>query len=354
MSSRPNILKRHEIPALIEDEALRVALDLELSKHYGQLVSVTRLERRFSEYYSSYVMEDLDVNLDNGDRLELVFKNLSREGLLEGALQHKPYFLYDPMREIESYRSILSSHHLGTPTYYGAHIDQGLDRYWLFIERVSATLLWQFGEEEVWQHVARWLALMHTALVPEAEDAARTRPQHLTVQDADYYWRWMERAQSFLHHSVAVHGTQSTCSIDWIAERFDKVVDRLTSLPVTLVHGEFYPSNVLVRLDPRDARVCPVDWEMAAIAPGLIDLAALTSGGWTEEQRFGMAMSYYDSLRSHSNDPADQVKFLSDLDFCNLFMAVQWLGWSPDWQPPPEHAQNWLNEACRLAKKLHL
>jgi thiamine kinase-like enzyme len=28
-------------------------------------------------------------------------------------------------------------------------------------------------------------------------------------------------------------------------------------------------------------RVCPVDWEMAAVGPGLIDLAALTAGWWT-------------------------------------------------------------------------
>jgi hypothetical protein len=35
-------------------------------------------------------------------------------------------------------------------------------------------------------------------------------------------------------------------------------------------------------------------------------------------------------------------------------MAIQWLGWSPNWEPPPEHAQNWLTEACRLAKKLDL
>ena len=33
---------------------------------------------------------------------------------------------------------------------------------------------------------------------------------------------------------------------------------------------------------------------------------------------------------------------------------AQWLGWSPSWSPPPEHAHDWLNEALTLAEKLSL
>jgi hypothetical protein len=33
---------------------------------------------------------------------------------------------------------------------------------------------------------------------------------------------------------------------------------------------------------------------------------------------------------------------------------VQWLGWSPDWSPPAEHAHDWLGEALHLADKLGL
>jgi aminoglycoside phosphotransferase (APT) family kinase protein len=132
------------------------------------------------------------------------------------------------------------------------------------------------------------------------------------------------------------------------------VVERLLRLPVTLIHGEFYPSNVLVKRDGDRIRVCPVDWETAAIGPGLLDLAALTSGRWTEKQRLAMAMAYFKAVGADQNDDTARDEFLIDLDFCNLFMAIQWLGWSPDWRPPPEHAQNWLTEACRLATKLRL
>src|SRR5262249_3880945 len=115
----------------------------------------------------------------------------------------------------------------------------------------------------------------------------------------------------------------------------------------------FYPANVLVDEQEGAQRICPVDWETAAIGPGLIDLAALRVGDWTEEQKTALALSYYDGL------PPDRRRWLRDeflalLDFCELPLAVQWLGWSPEWSPPPEEARNWLNDALRLADKLGL
>jgi hypothetical protein len=39
---------------------------------------------------------------------------------------------------------------------------------------------------------------------------------------------------------------------------------------------------------------------------------------------------------------------------CRLQLALQWLGWSRDWSPPPEHAQDWLSEAVCVAERLGL
>jgi hypothetical protein len=44
---------------------------------------------------------------------------------------------------------------------------------------------------------------------------------------------------------------------------------------------------------------------------------------------------------------------LTALDWCRLHIAVQWLGWSPEWSPPPEHAWNWWEEALHLAEKMN-
>jgi aminoglycoside phosphotransferase (APT) family kinase protein len=140
---------------------------------------------------------------------------------------------------------------------------------------------------------------------------------------------------------------------------YDRVVERLTALPVTFVHGEFYASNVLVHglaqeEEGEGLRVCPVDWEMAAVGPGLIDLAALTAGGWTADEREALALAYHAAFVPHENWPPAPEAFLVALDYCRLHLAVQWLGWSPGWSPPPEHAQDWLDEALGLAEKLGL
>ena len=338
----------------VGSELLVDVLNAALSETLGRRCRVRKLDRRYSDYYSSYVMEELDVVLDDGQRIELTFKNLSRDAMLEGAVKTKPFFLYNPMREIDAYRKVLAAYDLGTPKFYGTFIDSTAEQYWLFIERVPGTLLWQFGDDEAWQHVASWLRRMHTTLLLDRQSRTPAEASRFRIYNAEYYWQWMNRAEAFLYRTAERTGRDAVEKINWIADRFHPVVDRLIRLPVTLIHGEFYPSNVLMKRDADGTRVCPVDWETAAIGPGLIDLAALTSGNWTEEQRVAMAMAYFSGAGTAGDDPSASAEFLVDLDFCNLFMAIQWLGWSPDWEPPPEHAQNWLTEACDLATKLRL
>ena len=338
---------------LVDDDDLMAALNTEISRTLGEPRHVADFYRRFSDYYSSYVMEELDLVLDDGRELQLIFKNLSRDGMLEGALRTKPYFLYNPMREIDSYRLLFAAHPIGTAKFYGAHIEPATEQYWLFLERVPGTLLWQFGEDKVWRQVAAWLGKVHRDLSREVEGGSPAKLAHLNVYDEQYYWQWMSRARAFVERT-ACGDDRRLRSIEYLAEHFEQIVERLVQMPVTVIHGEFYPSNVLVQHEPGTERVCPVDWETAAIGPGLMDLSALTSGSWTEEQRLRMAMNYYRAINPETRERQSADRFLVDLDFCNLFMAIQWLGWSPDWEPPPEHAQNWLTEACRVAKKLEL
>ena len=91
----------------------------------------------------------------------------------------------------------------------------------------------------------------------------------------------------------------------------------------------------------------PGDWEMAAVGPGLTDLAGLTSGGWTRAQKDTMALTCHRALPEGLPAKADWHRFLDDLEHCRLAQAVQWT-------PPPEHAQNWLNEAVVSAEILQL
>lgn len=337
----------------VPDAPLRRALEHCLSGHFGKQVRVTHVKRRISEYCSSYFIEELDVRLDHDRELQLIFKDMSQSALLIAPGRVKPHFFYDPLREIESYRKVLAAHEMGTPIFYGADVDVDAKRYWLFVERVPPVLLWQMGDFEIWKKTARWLCGMHTFLIEGLDPDEVMRSAHLLLYDADFCWCWMLRAQAFVRQGDSSRGKKSAAAIDWLTARYHKVVDRLRALRPTFIHGEFYASNVMVdHAETADVRICPIDWEMAAIGSGLFDLSALTSGNWNAEQKQAMAEAYYEAL------PAEQrfgkEMFLESLDYCRLHQAVQLLGWSPAWTPPPEHARDWLKEAIQLAETLKL
>ena len=343
-----------DIQSIVADAELRHVLQEELCRFFGRRLEIVKLDRRISQYCSSFIIEELDVTLDGGMTLQLVFKDLSKAALLTGAEKFKPAFLFNSLREIETYRKVLSQHQLGTAECFGAFVDTDTRRYWLFLERMQPVLLWQMGSIEVWNEVARWLAGIHTYLVRETEIRESRHLAHLLNYDGKFYSRWIDRAVRFIHEGDTTPGRKATASIKWLAKRYDRVIERMLSLPVTVIHGEFFASNILLDVEPEHFRICPVDWEMAAVAPGYVDLAGLTSGSWTRPQKDEMARAYYEALPDDSPARCGLKEFLANLECARLYQAIQWLGWAPGWAPPPEHAQDWLKEALRCARHLGL
>jgi aminoglycoside phosphotransferase (APT) family kinase protein len=335
---------------MAEAAELRGALEEALGEHEGAPVAVTALERRPCEYRTSFALEELDVTLADGRALRIMFKDLSRECLDENAQRVKPAFLYDPRREVEVYRDLLDGAALGTPEYYGAAVDPARDRHWLFIENVAGPVLWQIGEFEVWEETARWLARMHAALAPAAE----APPPSLLRYGPDLFHAWIDRAHEFAERPGTPWSEETRAVVLDLSRRYEPVVERLSALPATIVHGEFYPSNVLVQ-DPLSAvRVAPIDWEITAVGPGLLDLAALTMGKWTPAQRAALAHAYRETAEAGPGAAALPADFDAALDYCRLHLAVQALGWDPEWQPPAEHRHDWLAESLRIVRELRL
>jgi Phosphotransferase enzyme family len=321
---------------------IRGVLERLLQERLGPERSIAALERRTSAYRTSHALDELDVVLDDGKRLDLVFKQLGPEALSEVARRAKPEFLRDPLREIEVYETVLGTEGIWAPACYGSVVDPGRGKLWLFLERVSGVELYQVGELDTWCETAGWLARMHAAL---REPAARRKPSSLLRYDAGHYRRFAARALEF---------GQPPGAVEPLLRRYDVVVERLLELPDTFSHGEFYAANVVVERRPDGLRVAPVDWEMAGWAPRLLDLAALTSGSWGADERQAMARAYRSALEPGSGLPGDESRFLEALELCRLQLAVQWLGWSPDWTPPAEHAHDWSAAASRLVAELDL
>ena len=329
----------HHRAAPVPDEELRAEIDRMLNERPGAAGPVAWLRRRPLPDRSSFAIEELDVGLAGGRTLELVLKDVGPSGLSAAARRVRPAFLYDPLREIDTYRSILVPERVSSPALFGAVVAPEQSRLWLVLERVRGHALWREGDLSVWRRAAAWLARAHARLAPVA--AARAGAARLLRHDADLVRAWPARAARFGRLEGPLAGLLS---------RYEPVVEHLTSLPVTLVHGEFYASNVMVRARSGRRRVCPLDWELAGLGPGLLDLAALTAGRWTEAERTSMALAYRAALPRSARP--DREELLTSLDICRLHVAVQWLGWAEEWSPPTDHEHDWLGEAAALAQQV--
>lgn len=299
----------------------------------------TIIERRPSPYRSTFPLETLSVKMPDGRKRLLVFKDLSRMGPTDPVWQIKAPFLHDPMRELEVYRDVLAPSELSVPTCVAVVVQPDQGRYWLFLEEVEGELLWQIGEMEVWQQAAEWLADMHTRFT----DSTQALPSRLLIHDREFYQRWVDRAMT-----GASNGNERKLS--WLAAHCQRAVDWLIEQPTTFLHGEFYPSNIIIQNTTQGIRVCPVDWEMAGIGPGIVDLAALASGAWDDAEREMIVSAYLEALPAGLRPCPEALN--KGLDRCRLLLAVQWLGWSPDWTPPPEHDHDWMETAMNLAETL--
>jgi len=323
---------------------LQALLDAYLDGHDGRRAA--HLERRPSKFGSSYELDEIDARLDDGSVLPLIWKATARRSLNPEAIDAKPEFLYDPLREIEVYRRLLLPDDLGTATCYGVVADRERDRYGLLLARVAGLNLTFVGDVAVWQEAARWLARWHDRF---ADLTATTAPSsHLLIYDRQVLAIWIDRAVQFSSRDEPVPRAAETDRLSRLAEQYDRVVDRLVELPKSLIHGEFFPSNVLIDDHQLPTRICPIDWELAGIGPRWLDLAALVAGNWTDDERRSMQRAYY-AESSHVRQAIDYEQFTTGVNLCRLHLAVQMLGWSAAWRPQPWHMHDWLADAIKLS-----
>ncbi len=331
---------------------LQAVLEQVLSEHFGRRVRIADVARRPSEYRSSFAIEELDARLDDGQQLQLVWKDVSRQGLSFQAIDAKPEFLHDPLREIEVYRLVLNGCGFGTPKYFGSVVDRQADRYWLFIERVPGFELSQVGEFSIWQEVARWLARLHNHFASKQLESPEL--DHLSVVDRRSLKVWIGRACEYVRNRQPLPSSGELDRIDCLAANYNRVVDRLVQLPTSLIHGDFFASNVLIDSSSSSLRICPVDWEMSAIGPRWLDLAALVAGNWTDDQRHSLAMTYFAESAPENRSSDDEEAFWTGLQYCRLHLAVTMLGWSATWRAGPSHAYDWLKDAIHLSASLRI
>lgn len=306
----------------------------------GSEASPVGISRRPSPYRSTLPLYDVKVELADGELLQLTLKHLDPGH--PDLVRLRPRFLRRPEREAAAYR-VLDGHSLGVPFHYGSWPDHGRGM-WLLIERVDGSPLWQAAGLGPWVRVAAWLGGFHAGF----SGPALPGEPDVRVIDREHLERWPARA---LELAAWPDGERVERIVNRVHGLEPDLPTRILGLPASFIHGEFYPANILVQRDPVP-RVCPVDWEMAAIGSGLLDLAALVTGWPAEEVRTLVDAYHVAWIQGGGPSEPDRAELLQGLLACRLQLAVQWLGWSADWTPPPEQARDWAAEAEALLEEL--
>ncbi len=303
-------LYRESLRALLPDTpALEKGLASVFSGNGSEGAAVKLLDRQPFLYASTFPSEILTCRLEDGSERRLLCKYGSRQR------HDKEGHGGGPAYEATVYRQVLQPLRTSAPAFYGAHNNGKTGETWLFIEYLEgATRLDEAPSPELALGLAaRWSGEFQAASQRLEEGALSV----LNVYNRDYYVRWLRRTLQFI--------PEPTGPLAWLAalcSSFEDALDELLAPPQTTIHGEYTVHNNLILGD----RVCPVDWESAAIAAGEIDLASLTEG-WSAEVVRNCEWEYR-KTRWPSGSPAG---FSRRLDLARVYWTMRWLGHKVEW-----------------------
>lgn len=304
----------------MSDTALmRETLERGLSELWGRQVEVRGLSRTRLGSSSSFRTERLSVRLDDGKRLRVFFKDLDPEHQMEKARMLRQAEREPSRRELDVYRTVLSPERFGTLHLYAYRWEPELGRYWLFLEDGGRALLRNTRNLDAWAAAARWAGRFHAL----TGDLAKGPAGFLPRLDAAHYERCEEAVQEMLPDLAGAERDLVASGLDW----FRDCVGELLAMPVAVLHGQFFGQNIVLRGTGARRRVAVIDWETAALGPGLVDLASLTAGRWTPAERRVMVEAYREEYQRHDGAPVEPETFGRRLNVAALYLSLEWLGW---------------------------
>jgi hypothetical protein len=286
---------------------------------------VVVMARSPNVYSSTAPSEIVRCRLGDGRDLKLLCKySLGPGGNSFGHRGGGPY-------EAIVYRRVLQPLEASVPVLHGVHVDPATQSTWLVLDYVE-------GFSRGMSRDSMFLAAAWAAAFHRAAEALRPIPVELSVYDRGYYHGWAARTEEF-----AATGRGRRPWLAGVCARFTELGPDLLGVRPTVIHGEYYPHNVLSRLH---REIHPVDWESAALGAGEIDLASLTEG-WPAS--YASRCEYlYERVRWPDGAPGD---FRRALAAARVYLALRWLGESPS-QTRSRLSTPYFEELHRQAREL--
>lgn len=214
---------------------------------------------------------------------------------------------------------------LPVPHCHRAYRDAVSREHVLVLEHVDGWPLKYHGLEH-WATAARELARLHASFA--AWGTLLRRCDFLLRLDGGYFRAWAGRAPA----AVAARAPTLERRVRRVLRDHDAVAELLGAQPPTLVHNDLAPKNVVVETASDPARICFVDWEMAGVGCGLLDLAHLMHGLGGGD-REAIASAYWSEL-GRARPPvavADPERVLAACDLQNaIFRLAHIAEWGLD------------------------
>ena len=323
------------------DPIIIETLEGAFSRLRGQPVHVTEFQREPCEHVSSFLAEHLRVSLDTGESIPVFFKDLNPDHQIEGARKVRAGDLGPSHHELRVYQQILSRADLGTPQLYAVRWDPSRGFYWIFIEDVGTSRLRDCRNYERWVPAARWAARFHAT----TRNLQASQTNFLPEWDAGHYRRCAERVRKVLPGLNRQDRLVITDALDHYANR----LDWFAALPKSVIHGQFFGKNIMLRHRNAVHPLAVIDWETAALGPGGFDLVSVSSGRWTDEQRQAMWRVYFDEYETCAGVSRSWEDFCRELRELEIYQALEWLGWWRN-RSVSHNFGRWIKELTRIMK----
>jgi aminoglycoside phosphotransferase (APT) family kinase protein len=327
------------VPAPDEAEELRESIELALERATGLSTRVAAIRRRGFRASTSYPVEILTVELASGEAFHVFLKDFGRSRLPKDAAAERRE------RELRVYEELLPGQELGTARLYGSSWEESAGRFWLMLELVDGQLLRDCNYEYYWPLAAAWLGRFHGRFAGQRDRLQASR--FLVQHDAAFFVEAAERALRAVSGLSAALAERLAAAL----KGYDAMAAVLSRNAEVLVHGSYREQNVLVVRSSNPARICPIDWELAAFGSSTYDLAFLCDG-FRGSQLDELLDAYEQEAESFGRSRRERDELRHEIDCFRLHKKVNSLGHLRQWHRPLETATHVVDRVETLAGAL--
>ncbi len=300
----------------IDGEILRICLKRIMEEVFHEKSPIIRIHTQLSDYSSSFASHIISVQVAENREHTIFLKDFS---------DYRSYWHRRPIqklqdrrkRELHVYWEVLEEAGLGTAKYYGSLWDESQKRFWLFLEFIDGKPIKESGFEQ-WLAAVRWLGRLYDYSIQNAQFLEGCT--FLARHDHHFFQGTADAA----HLAVSRFSPGLADRLAPILSGYIPLVQAMVSQPPVLVHGSYRREHILLDRRTQPPRLCPVDWEAAALGASLFDLAYLADG-FTSPQLEEIIEVYRDQASEYgiSIPTKDEVVYLMNC-YC-LHRYMNWL-----------------------------